>query len=65
MITELSPADVAYVQANFLPLSEVCRERGVHVSGVRMLVERGRVPAATYLLPDGTEKMVLPTTSNL
>jgi hypothetical protein len=36
--------DIAYVEASFEPMNE----------GVRPLVERGLLPRATYVLPDGT-----------
>jgi hypothetical protein len=36
--------DIAYVEASFEPMDE----------GVRPLVERGLLPRATYVLPDGT-----------
>jgi hypothetical protein len=36
--------DIAYVEASFAPMDE----------GVRPLVERGLLPLATYVLPDGT-----------
>lgn len=36
--------DIAYVEANFVPMSDA----------MRPLVERGLLPRATYVLPDGT-----------
>src|SRR4029453_2689329 len=51
----LTAADVAYVRANFRPLAEVCAERGEQVEQVRALIRTKRLPAPSYLLPDGTE----------
>jgi hypothetical protein len=43
-IPSSSAADISYVRASFLPMDE----------SVRHLVERGLLPRATYVLPDGT-----------
>ena len=51
----LTGADVAYVRANFQPLDEVCRARGEDIEAVRAMVRDRRLPAPSYVLPDGTE----------
>jgi hypothetical protein len=53
--TRLSDADVAYVRANFRSLAELCRERGEPLEEVQALVRDRRLPAASYILPDGSE----------
>ena len=47
-----SPADVAYVRAEFVTLDELARGRGVPVDQLRALTGV-HLPAATYVLPDG------------
>jgi hypothetical protein len=53
--TRLTDADLAYVRANFRPLAELCRERGERLAEVQALVRDRRLPAASYVLLDGTE----------
>jgi hypothetical protein len=52
---ELTQADIAYVCANFRPLDDVCREHGESPEQVRELIRARRLPAPSYVLPDGTE----------
>jgi hypothetical protein len=51
----LSQADVEYIRANFVPLDELCAERGQSVDRLRALIAAGSLPAASYVLEDGTE----------
>jgi len=51
----LADADVAYVRAGFVPLEELCEERGEDEAACRTAIAEGRLPAASYLLADGTE----------
>jgi len=52
---ELSQADIAYVRANFRPLDAVCREHGERLDEVRDLIRARRLPAPSYIFPDGSE----------
>ena len=52
---ELSDADVRYVRANYVTLEELAAARGETPDAVRALVESGRLPRPSYVLPDGTE----------
>jgi Family of unknown function (DUF6058) len=51
----LTPADVEYIRANFVPLDELCAAHGQHPDRVRALIAAGMLPAASYELEDGTE----------
>jgi hypothetical protein len=51
----LSDADIAYVHANFRPLPELCRERGARLEELQALIGDRRLPAPSYVLPDGNE----------
>ncbi len=51
----MTEADVAYVQANYLPLEQACVGRPESPDDVRRLIAEGRLPRASYVLPDGTE----------
>jgi hypothetical protein len=51
----LTPADVEYIRTNFLPLDELCAERGRSPDRVRALIAAGTLPAASYVLEDGVE----------
>ncbi len=51
----LTPADVAYIRENFVPLDELCAARGQSVDRVRALIAAGSLPAESYALEDGTE----------
>jgi hypothetical protein len=55
MRQKLTPADVAYVRANFVPLEEACAGRADAVTQVRDWVRDGLLPRPSYVLPDGTE----------
>lgn len=46
--------DIAYIREQFIPLKELCSERGHAYSDVLALIERECLPRPTYLLPDGT-----------
>jgi hypothetical protein len=58
-VTNLTDADVGYIRANFRPLADVCQERGERLEAVEELIRERRLPASSYVLPDGT-KMVPP-----
>ena len=51
----LTDADVEYIRANFVPLDELCATRGQSADRVRALIAAGSLPAASYVLEDGTE----------
>ena len=51
----LTQADVEYVRENFVPLDELCAERGQSADRVRALIAARSLPAASYVLEDGTE----------
>jgi hypothetical protein len=51
----LTQADVEYIRANFVPLDELCASRGQSVDRVRALIAARSLPAASYVLEDGTE----------
>src|SRR4051794_1055764 len=55
MEPRLTDADVAYVRAGFRSLEDLCRERGEDVERARALVRDRRLPAPSYVLPDGDE----------
>jgi hypothetical protein len=48
-------ADVAYIGAHFVTLEELCDARGQSLDRVRALIAAGSLPAASYVLEDGTE----------
>ena len=51
----LTPADVEYIRENFVPLDELCAAREQSADRVRALIATGSLPAASYVLEDGTE----------
>ena len=51
----LAEADTAYVRAGFVPLDELCAEGGRNENETRAAIAEGRLPAASYVLADGTE----------
>ena len=55
MEPSLTQADVEYIQANFVTLDDLCTARGQSADRVRALIAAGSLPAASYLLEDGTE----------
>jgi hypothetical protein len=50
-----SAADIEYVRANYRPLDELCSEHGRQAEEIRALIRDKALPAASYVLPDGTE----------
>jgi hypothetical protein len=48
-----SPADRAYIRANFLTLEAICRPRDETVEEVARLIDAGRLPKPSYVLDDG------------
>jgi Family of unknown function (DUF6058) len=50
----LSDADIAYIQTNYRPLAEVCHEHGEPLAAIEELIRARRLPAPSYVLPDGT-----------
>ncbi|MBA2568416.1 MAG: hypothetical protein H0V11_03620 [Actinobacteria bacterium] len=53
----MTPADVEYIREGFVPLDELCAARGQSADRVRALIAGGHLPAASYVLEDGTEMM--------
>jgi len=47
-------ADLAYVRADFRSLEQLCADRDETPAEVRELIDAGRLPAPSYVLPDGT-----------
>jgi Family of unknown function (DUF6058) len=50
----LSEADIAYIRTNYRPLAEVCDEHGDRLETIEELIRARRLPAPSYVLPDGT-----------
>jgi hypothetical protein len=48
----LSTADRAYIRENYVPLTELARDRDLDVAA---LIADGRLPQPSYVLDDGTE----------
>jgi pimeloyl-ACP methyl ester carboxylesterase len=55
MEPSLTPADVEYIEANFVSLEELCAAHGQHPDRVRALIAAGELPAPSYVLDDDTE----------
>jgi hypothetical protein len=53
-MTEFSEADLAYIRGNYVPLAELCAERGESVAEVETLIDERRLPHPSYVLDDGT-----------
>jgi hypothetical protein len=51
---EYTAADLAYFSANYLTLDELCADRADSPDEVRRLIAERRLPAPSYVLPDGT-----------
>jgi Family of unknown function (DUF6058) len=51
----LTDEDLAYIQANFVPLEELCQGRKEQAERVRALMHEGKLPLPAYVLDDGTE----------
>lgn len=51
----LTQEDVEYIRAKFVPLDELCVANGQSPDRVRALIAGGKLPAASYVLEDGTE----------
>ncbi len=51
----LTDEDVAYIEANFVRLEELCQGRGEQADRVRALMDEGKLPRPAYLMEDGTE----------
>jgi len=49
-----APLDVAYVQTGFVSLGELGAQRGEDEGATRAAIAEGRLPAASYVLADGT-----------
>jgi hypothetical protein len=50
-----TPADLAYIQAEYRTLDELCADRPQTPGQIRDLIAQGRIPRPTYVLPDGTQ----------
>ncbi len=48
-------ADLAYVETEFRTLDQLCADRADTPEQVHELIASGRLPAASYVLPDGRE----------
>jgi hypothetical protein len=53
-MAELTEADLAYLAANYVSLDELCADRAESPDQVRRLISERRLPAPSYVLPDGT-----------
>jgi len=51
----LTAADIAYVRAGFVALDQLCAEHGRDEQETHASIAQGRLPAASYVLADGTE----------
>lgn len=51
----MTAADVAYVEANYVALEQICADRSESPDEVRSLAAGGKLPHPSYVLPDGTE----------
>jgi hypothetical protein len=51
---DYTPADLEYVQANYLTLKQVCADRPESPEEIRALIAQGRLPKASYVLDDGS-----------
>jgi Family of unknown function (DUF6058) len=51
-----SPSDLRYVTAEYRTLAELCDDRSLSAAQVRALIDAGRLPAATYVLPSGEHR---------
>ncbi|MCX5122093.1 DUF6058 family natural product biosynthesis protein [Micromonospora sp. NBC_00362] len=51
----LSSSDLAYLSAEYRTLEQLCASRDEMPGHVRELIAAGRLPQATYVLPDGVE----------
>ena len=48
-------ADLAYIEANYSTLEELCADRDESAGDVRRLIEQRRLPRPSYVMDDGTE----------
>jgi Family of unknown function (DUF6058) len=53
-MADYTDADLAYFSANYLTLEELCADRAESPEDVRRLIAERRLPAPSYVLPDGT-----------
>lgn len=52
----LSSNDLAYLDSDYRSLAELCAGRDLDPAAIRALIEAGRLPRPTYVLPDGEER---------
>jgi hypothetical protein len=52
-MASFSASDLTYVIAEYRTMAELCAGRPMGAAQVEALVEAGRLPAATYVLPVG------------
>jgi hypothetical protein len=52
--TRFTDADIAYIKTNYVTLGDLCAGRGESPAAVEGLIAEGRLPKASYVLPDGT-----------
>jgi hypothetical protein len=50
-----SEADLTYIQASYTTLDLLCRSRDIDPLPVQRLIDAGRLPRPTYVVPDGIE----------
>jgi hypothetical protein len=50
-----TPADLAYIKADYRSLGELCDQRHEPPGQIRNLIAQGRIPRPSYVLPDRTE----------
>jgi hypothetical protein len=53
-MADYTDADLAYFSANYLTLEELCADRAESPGDVRRLIAQRKLPAPSYVLPDGT-----------
>jgi hypothetical protein len=55
-MVSFSPSDVLYITAEYRTMTELCDGRSLRAAQAEALVEAGRLPEATYVLPSGERR---------
>lgn len=55
-MASFSPSDLVYVTTEYRTMAELCDGRSLAPAQVAALIEAGRLPAATYVLPSGEHR---------
>jgi hypothetical protein len=55
-MASFTPSDVLYITAEYRTMAELCDGRAMTARQAEALVEAGRLPAATYVLPSGERR---------